>query len=487
MTRIMIQQPTPTPSAKSQLVLRRGRMTRQNRPKMMNRSIALAWLISVAMAIVALTVSTAEAASLLPPGQNCFFDANGASLKSGTVTFSIVSTTTPKTTWQDSNQTTANTNPVVLSSTTGCAVIYGSGSYREQVKDSLGNLIWDQVVSSPSIAGVSWGGTSTGSANAQVVTASEFQAIDGQVVAFVAGYTNSGATTVTTTNVAATTVVKDTTSGPVALTGSEIIASNVVEMVYSSSDGHFHIVNPLSASGATTNFQSFTTSGTWTKPSGTTSNSRVHLECWGAGGGGSASATGGGGGGGGYSDRWLAASSMGSTETVTIPAGGAINTTGSNATFGSWLTAYGGGGGGNGAAWGGGGGGGESAAGTASAAAAGGVGGGPWLVAAGTSSPSGGGGGTGAATGATGGAGYFGGGGGGGGSSGGASAGGSGGGSTWGCGGGAAAGASGGGGLGTSVWGGAGGASGSAGSQPGGGGGRNAAGGAGQCQATVFP
>jgi hypothetical protein len=461
--------------------------------KTMKRMAAL-WLFWMLWATLAAIVSpAANAASLLPPGKNCFQDANGASLKSGTVGFFIVNTTTPKNTWQDSTQTATNANPLTLD-TSGCALIYGSGSYREQVKDSLGNLIWDQVVSSPSIAGVSWGGTSTGSANAQVVTASEFYGIDGQVVAFLAGYTNSGATTLTTQNVAAAAVVEDTTSGPVALSGNEIIAGNVIEVIYSSADGHFHIVNPLSASGATTDYQAFLTSGTWTKPSGVTSNSQTHIQCWGSGGGGGANATGGGGGGGGYSDRWISTSSLGANESVTVGAGGAISGAGNNSTFGAWLTAYGGGLGQNGAGGGGGGGGGESAAGSAGAGSAGGAGGGPWLVAgglstptAGTASPSGGGGGGGTgATAGAGGAGYFGGGGGGGGTATAASTGGAGGSSVWGGGGGAGMGASTSGAAGASKFGGAGGTNGVAGTQPGGGGGRNAAGGAGQCQVTTF-
>ncbi len=97
--------------------------------------------------------------------------------------------------------------------------------------------------------------------------------------------------------------------------------------------------------------QVFTSSGTWTKPSGFGAKAYVLIQCWGAGGGG-ARATGsyaGGGGGGGYKEFWILLSSLGSTETVTIGAGGTGRTTsagdgtdGGNTTFGSWITAYGG-------------------------------------------------------------------------------------------------------------------------------------------------
>lgn len=103
------------------------------------------------------------------------------------------------------------------------------------------------------------------------------------------------------------------------------------------------------SAGGSADIQTFTSSGTWTKPSGTW----THVQCWGGGAsGGKGVATGAaaGGGGGGYAEWWYATSALGATETVTIGAGGASVTTastngnaGGNTTFGSWLTAYGGG------------------------------------------------------------------------------------------------------------------------------------------------
>ena len=84
--------------------------------------------------------------SILPFGKQTFTAANGTPLALGTVAYYVPSTTTPKTTWQDAGGTTPNANPVVLDAY-GQAIIWGSGSYRQVVKDAAGNTIWDQVVS----------------------------------------------------------------------------------------------------------------------------------------------------------------------------------------------------------------------------------------------------------------------------------------------------------------------------------------------------
>lgn len=114
-------------------------------------------------------------------------------------------------------------------------------------------------------------------------------------------------------------------------------------------------IDAASSGGKAADQQVFTSSGTWTKPSGFGAKAYVLIQAWGAGGGGgrvSSGSNASGGGGGAYSQRWILLSSLGSTETVTIGAGGAgatandtSGTAGGNSTFGSHVTAYGGGGG----------------------------------------------------------------------------------------------------------------------------------------------
>ena len=104
------------------------------------------------------------------------------------------------------------------------------------------------------------------------------------------------------------------------------------------------------------NVQTFNSSGTWSKPAGNYSSYKVQL--WGAGGsGGKGQAAGAaaGGGGGGYLEVVGSIDDLGSTETVTVGAGGASRTTRASGAAGglssftrtdsTTLTVYGGGGG----------------------------------------------------------------------------------------------------------------------------------------------
>lgn len=109
---------------------------------MIKKLIHCIWLT-----LIMLNVAYAQTASILPPAKTTFVDQNGKPLTGGKVQFYVPGTTTPKKTWQDAGETIPNTNPVVLDSA-GRAIILGDGTYRQQVYDRNGNLIWDQQTAS---------------------------------------------------------------------------------------------------------------------------------------------------------------------------------------------------------------------------------------------------------------------------------------------------------------------------------------------------
>lgn len=207
-----------------------------------------------------LLAHTAAAATLLPPGEITFLDNNGLPLSGGQVYFYIPNTSTPKDTYKNAAQSSLNTNPVILDSS-GRAIIYGAGTYREVLQDSNGNTIWDQATADTSANNFSWAGTSGGTANAQAVTAPNFTNGDGQIIGFIAGFSNSSATTISVNTGTPINVLKGTSSGPVSLSGGEIIAGNQYQVTYNATAGNFQLSSyPISPGfGASTNIASATT------------------------------------------------------------------------------------------------------------------------------------------------------------------------------------------------------------------------------------
>ncbi len=195
------------------------------------------FFFALILACLAALVTAAPAATLLPNGKQTFLDQNGSPLSQGTVQFFVPGTTTPKATWQNSGQSILNTNPVALDSS-GQAIIYGAGCYRQVVRDVNGNVIWDQPTCDTANAQISWGGQAGGTANAVTVSAPNFTSSDGQRVSFIATTTNTGPTTVNGIN-----VLKDTVNGSFSLSGGEIVATNLVDLVYDQTHGAFHLVN----------------------------------------------------------------------------------------------------------------------------------------------------------------------------------------------------------------------------------------------------
>lgn len=196
----------------------------------------------------------------------------------------------------------------------------------------------------------------------------------GQQFTFKAIHTNTTTSTLAVNGLTTKTIKK--LDGATNLAAGDIVNGQIITVEY---DGtNFQMLNPGAGSalpvissssinefvgttdGATFSFQrpfdyqSFTTSGTWTKPTNLSGNEMVVVQTWGGGAGGGAAAnasttSGGGGGGGGFTQEWYRASDLGATVTVTIGAGGAGGTAGDNdgtaggdTTFGSLVTGGGG-------------------------------------------------------------------------------------------------------------------------------------------------
>lgn len=198
--------------------------------------------------------SIATGGTLMPPGEQTFFDNNGLPLSAGCVFFYIPGTNSPKATYQNSGQTVANTNPVLLDSA-GRAIIYGTGTYRQVVNATgpngtspcapAGTQLWDQLTASTDSSTTIYAGASSGTPNSITVTAAAFSGADGQVINFISTNTNTGGATFNPSGFGAVQIVRDSATGPGALTGGELVATNAVSLIYDATAGTFHILSPV--------------------------------------------------------------------------------------------------------------------------------------------------------------------------------------------------------------------------------------------------
>lgn len=215
---------------------------------------AVGWLLIGTLLAVVFAVPGHAATTLLPNGEQCFQQSTGP-VSSGSVNMYFPGTTTPKATWADSGQVSQNTQPLQLDAN-GCAIIYGVGSYRQQLWSgpvvngvTTGNLIFDLTTTDTSAYNETfWAGTASGTPNAITITDTGFSATDGVIINFSPIFTNTGPTTLNPSGFGNINVVKDTTAGPVSLSGGEIVCANgcnVVSVVYRAFDNQFHILNPV--------------------------------------------------------------------------------------------------------------------------------------------------------------------------------------------------------------------------------------------------
>ena len=134
----------------------------------------------------------------------------------------------------------SQTNGNACPATTGSAVLKGNGAGGT----ATASPGVDYVAPGGAVGTLNWAGTSTGSANAQILTpATAITAYSaGLALEFIAGFSNSGALQINVSGLGLVNVFKDTAAGPAALAANEVFATNRYRVTY---DGtQFILLNP---------------------------------------------------------------------------------------------------------------------------------------------------------------------------------------------------------------------------------------------------
>lgn len=164
---------------------------------------------------------------------NGLTDNSGDLLGAGKVYTYAAGTTTPVSLFTASDKTSSATNPIILDGY-GRAQVWADGRYKFVVKTSADVTLYtlDNLLYGFDDSQLLWGGLSTGSANAQAVStiATTTAYSNGLRLSFIAGYTNTGATTVKINSLSTVSIVK----GPSAssLQAGDIVAGQLVNCTY---------------------------------------------------------------------------------------------------------------------------------------------------------------------------------------------------------------------------------------------------------------
>lgn len=164
---------------------------------------------------------------------NGLTDNSGQPLAAGKVYTYSAGTTTPVSLYTSSDKTSSATNPLILDGN-GKAQVWADGRYKFVVKTAADVTLYtlDNLLYGFDDTTVLLGGISTGSANAQVVSvpATVESYANGQRITFIAGYTNSGATTLQFNSLSAISIVKGPT--PSSLQAGDLIAGQLYSCTY---------------------------------------------------------------------------------------------------------------------------------------------------------------------------------------------------------------------------------------------------------------
>lgn len=196
-------------------------------------------------------------------------DTNGNELAAGLVYSYAAGTTTAKALYSASDKSTSHAQGVALDGN-GRLQAWGDGAYKFVIKTAAGTTVYtfDNVLYGYDDGELKWGGTSAGTGNAQTVSISSVTALsNGLRITFIAGNSNSGAATLNVSSLGAVAITK--IDGSTALSSGDIIAGDLLDVVYDSGGGgRFRIITPPlnrtftwgGTSGGSANAQTITTS-----------------------------------------------------------------------------------------------------------------------------------------------------------------------------------------------------------------------------------
>ena len=196
-------------------------------------------------------------------------DTNGSPLSAGLVYSYDAGTTNDRALYSASDKGTSHAQGVALDAY-GRLQAWADGAYKIVIKTAAGVTLYtfDNVVYGYDDGELKWGGTSGGTGNAQTVTISSVTALtSGLRVIFIAGASNSGATTLNVSGLGAVAIKR--LDGTTALSTNDILSGDIVDVIYDTgAGGRFRMLNPApnrtafygGASGGSANAQTITVS-----------------------------------------------------------------------------------------------------------------------------------------------------------------------------------------------------------------------------------
>lgn len=190
---------------------------------------------------------------------NPALDSNGVVIVGATKAFYLNGTTTLQNVYSDATLHTPLANPYTGNSAGRFPEFWAADDQTYTVVLRDGNDVLIQTLDDvrPALSLELYDPSAGGTGDVITVTVDDFNAVDGTAIAFIASADNTGPATITITHGdgvvdAPRAIVKDTSGGPAALDGGEIITSNRIELGYEAAGDRFHLLSYPSAQALNT-------------------------------------------------------------------------------------------------------------------------------------------------------------------------------------------------------------------------------------------